>query len=215
MYRRHAAYIHRFHLLFPLPRASISSFSPLSHTSSLPSSSSLIPPIPSIVLPGNHDLGLSSPSSPSSASASLGAYHRERFTAAFGPTYGEREWNGWRIVWVDAMALVEEEFWSGDEGGGEGGNYGGMKGWLEGMLNGPSFTSFLLSPHLLPSPFSPPSFLSTETLIPTYSPQNPAPPQPSSSRTSPSSAAKIPPAALPASPPVPSAKVGGRTTKMS
>ncbi|GAA5874882.1 hypothetical protein JCM8547_003600 [Rhodosporidiobolus lusitaniae] len=121
--REHAAYIHRFHLLFPLPRASISSFSPLSSSSSSSSSSrALVPPIPSIVIPGNHDLGLHSPSS------SLAAYHRERFTSAFGPTFGEREWNGWRVVWIDSMAVLEEEFWRGD-----GGQFREMKSWLEGL----------------------------------------------------------------------------------
>ncbi|GAA6024320.1 hypothetical protein JCM10207_009264 [Rhodosporidiobolus poonsookiae] len=123
--REYASLVHRFHLLFPLPR--------LSSSSSLSSSphSHLTPPIPSIVLPGNHDLGLS-PSSPSSSSptppSSLASYRRERFSDAFGPPYGEREWGGWRVVWVDAMALLEDEFWT--EGGGR---YGAMKAWLEDM----------------------------------------------------------------------------------
>lgn len=76
--------------MFPLPTQSASAFSSYS------------PPIPSIILPGNHDLGLhlSSPSL-----ASLG---RERFVNNFGPLSGEIEWGGWSLVWVDSMALLEE-----------------------------------------------------------------------------------------------------------
>ncbi|GAA5910115.1 hypothetical protein JCM6882_006520 [Rhodosporidiobolus microsporus] len=139
--REHSSYIHRFHLLFPLPRASTSSFSTLSSShspsSSLFSSHPLTPPIPSIVLPGNHDLGLHLPSS------SLAAYHRERFVEAFGPTWGEREWNGWRVVWVDAMALLEGEFWEG-----EGGQYGRMRAWLEQMGQDSSSTPTILLTHI-------------------------------------------------------------------
>lgn len=88
---RHTAYVHRFHLLFPLSRA--------------PSASNphLAPPIPSILLPGNHDLGLHLPSS------SLASYARERFEESFGPVSGEKEWGGWNLVWVDSMGLLEEE----------------------------------------------------------------------------------------------------------
>ncbi|GAA6041730.1 hypothetical protein JCM8097_008302 [Rhodosporidiobolus ruineniae] len=145
--REHASYIHRFHLLFPLPRASTSSFSALSRSSASSSSARLVPPLPAIVLPGNHDLGLHSPSS------SLAAYHRERFAEAFGPTWGEREWNGWRVVWVDAMALLEEEFWTG-----EGGQFVEMRGWLEAMGR---------DAH---SPSSPPTVLLTH--IPLFRPEN-------------------------------------------
>ncbi|GAA5841600.1 hypothetical protein JCM11251_004228 [Rhodosporidiobolus azoricus] len=137
----HASYIHRFHLLFPLPRASTSSFSTLSSShstsSSLFSAHPLTPPIPSIVLPGNHDLGLHL------SSSSLAAYHRERFAEAFGPTWGEREWNGWRVVWVDAMALLEGEFWEG-----KGGQYSDMRRWLEEMGQGSSSTPTILLTHI-------------------------------------------------------------------
>ncbi|BGP18748.1 hypothetical protein JCM10213_003053 [Rhodosporidiobolus nylandii] len=133
--KEHSSYIHRFHTIFPLPRASISSFSPLSLTSSW--SSSLVPPIPSIVLPGNHDLGLHLPS------ASLASYHRERFADVFGPTWGEREWNGWRIVWVDSMALLEHEFWEGS-----GGTFASMKGWLEGLKGADPTTPTILLTHI-------------------------------------------------------------------
>lgn len=125
--RRHLAYVHRFHRAFPLPRASTSSFSTLSRQA-YAASSHLIPPIQSVVVPGNHDLGLHSPSS------SLASYARERFTEAFGPTWGEREWNGWSIVWVDAMALLEPEFIRGDIGG----EYAEMRQWLEDLGEGQS-----------------------------------------------------------------------------
>ncbi|KAI5481041.1 CDC1p [Pseudohyphozyma bogoriensis] len=92
----HSHYVHRFHLLFPLPRS----------PSPQGSHSSLSPPIPTIYLPGNHDLGLHLPSS------SLASYARERFTAAFGEVMGEKEWNGWSVVWVDSMGLLEQ----GEEG---------------------------------------------------------------------------------------------------
>lgn len=87
----HASYVHRFHLLFPLPRT----------PRPKQAYSSLSPPIPSIYLPGNHDLGLHL------ASDALEEYSRERFTAEFGPTNGEKEWGGWSFVWVDSMALLE------------------------------------------------------------------------------------------------------------
>ncbi|KWU41377.1 hypothetical protein RHOSPDRAFT_37092 [Rhodotorula sp. JG-1b] len=102
--KEHLRYVHRFHRNFPLPRASTSLFSTLSRYGHRGSSQHLVPPIPSILVPGNHDLGLHSPSS------SLAAYARERFSEGFGPTWGEREWNGWSVVWVDAMALLEPEF---------------------------------------------------------------------------------------------------------
>lgn len=88
-----------------------------------------MPPIPSILVPGNHDLGLHSPSS------SLAAYARERFSEGFGPTWGEREWNGWSVVWVDAMALLEPEFVQGDIGG----EYSEMKQWLDDLGDGEFF----------------------------------------------------------------------------
>ena len=53
-------------------------------------------------MPGNHDLGLHLDSQ------ALMSWERERFQEAFGPTQGQREWNGWDIVWVDSMALLEE-----------------------------------------------------------------------------------------------------------
>ena len=78
--------------LFPLPR----------QTSSTSLHTSLLPPIPSIYVPGNHDLGLHLPS------ASLATYGRERFTESFGPTMGQKEWGGWDVVWIDSMALLED-----------------------------------------------------------------------------------------------------------
>lgn len=127
---RYASYVHRFHLLFPLPRASTSSFSALSTRGASSSSSFLVPPIPSIIVPGNHDLGLHR------SSTSLAAYGRERFAEAFGPTWGVREWNGWEVVWVDSMALLEDEFWEGD-----GGQYAGMKRWIDELGQGESSSS--------------------------------------------------------------------------
>ncbi|KAK4702764.1 ethanolamine phosphate phosphodiesterase, partial [Phenoliferia sp. Uapishka_3] len=88
----HASYVHRFNKMFPLPRQPSPSLTP-----------TLSSPIPSILLPGNHDLGLHLPST------SLASYARERFTESFGPTSGEREWGGWSVVWVDSMALLEDE----------------------------------------------------------------------------------------------------------
>lgn len=85
--------MHRFHLLFPLPRSTTSTTTPLH--------ASLSPPIPSIYLPGNHDLGLHLPSE------ALAEYARERFVESFGPTNGEVELGGWGFIWVDAMALLE------------------------------------------------------------------------------------------------------------
>ncbi|BGO89273.1 hypothetical protein NBRC10512_003911 [Rhodotorula toruloides] len=121
--KEHSSYVHRFHLLFPLPRASTSSFSALS--SSPRSRSHLIPPIPSITLPGNHDLGLHL------SSPSLARYARELFEEAFGPPWGEREWNGWSLVWIDSMALLEEEFWEAD-----GGQFREMRRWLDELGRG-------------------------------------------------------------------------------
>lgn len=84
--------MHRFNTLFPLPRQPSTSLTP--HLSA---------PIPSILLPGNHDLGLHL------ASPALASYARERFTDSFGATSGEKEWGGWSVVWVDSMALLEDE----------------------------------------------------------------------------------------------------------
>ena len=90
---RHASYVHRFHLLFPLPRSTTTPTT-LQHAS-------LSPPIPSIYLPGNHDLGLHL------ASEALAEYARERFVESFGATNGEIELGGWSFIWVDSMALLE------------------------------------------------------------------------------------------------------------
>ncbi|GAA5964234.1 hypothetical protein JCM21900_002876 [Sporobolomyces salmonicolor] len=130
--REHSHYVHRFHLLFPLPRASA-----VSPSQSVSSSSSLTPPIPSILLPGNHDLGLHVPSS------ALASYSRERFAEAFGPTWGEREWNGWTLVWVDSMALLEAEFREG-----RGGEFSDMKAWLEDLGKGDVTTPRILLTHI-------------------------------------------------------------------
>lgn len=137
---RYASLVHRFHLLFPLPRASTSSFSTLSSRAA--SSSSLVPPIPSIIVPGNHDLGLHR------SSTSLAAYGRERFREAFGPTWGLREWNGWEVAWIDSMALLEDEFWDTDGGG----QYGDMKRWLEELGRGAFLLLYLAGPPLLGRP---------------------------------------------------------------
>ncbi|GJN88267.1 hypothetical protein Rhopal_001232-T1 [Rhodotorula paludigena] len=126
-HREHSAYVHRFHLLFPLPRASTSSFSTLSSSST--GRSSLTPPVPSIIVPGNHDLGLHR------GSTALAAYGREVFRDTFGPTWGVREWNGWEVVWVDAMALLEPEYWEGD-----GGEFKAMRRWLETGMGGGQVT---------------------------------------------------------------------------
>ncbi|GAA5855931.1 hypothetical protein JCM9279_005552 [Rhodotorula babjevae] len=134
--REYASLVHRFHLLFPLPRASTSSFSTLSSRAA--SSSSLVPPIPSIIVPGNHDLGLHR------SSTSLAAYGRERFRDAFGPTWGLREWNGWEVAWIDSMALLEDEFWETDGGG----QYGDMKRWLEELGRGPVTAPRILLTHI-------------------------------------------------------------------
>ncbi|GAA5987920.1 hypothetical protein JCM11641_004582 [Rhodosporidiobolus odoratus] len=114
--------LRRFRSLFPLPRLT-----------SLP----LSPPIPSITLPGNHDLGLHVPS------ASLSSYYRERFSEAFGPLYGEREWKGWRVVWIDSMALLEEGFWQGG-----GGIWSEMRAWLEGMKGADRTIPTILLTHI-------------------------------------------------------------------
>ncbi|GAA5892964.1 hypothetical protein JCM8208_004137 [Rhodotorula glutinis] len=134
--RDYASLVHRFHLLFPLPRASTSSFSTLSSRAA--SSSSLVPPIPSIIVPGNHDLGLHR------SSTSLAAYGRERFRDAFGPTWGLREWNGWEVAWIDSMALLEDEFWETDGGG----QYADMKRWLEELGRGPVTAPRILLTHI-------------------------------------------------------------------
>ncbi|BGP22523.1 hypothetical protein JCM10295v2_001408 [Rhodotorula toruloides] len=133
--KEHSSYVHRFHLLFPLPRASTSIFSALS--SSPHSRSDLIPPIPSIILPGNHDLGLHL------SSPSLARYARELFEEAFGPTWGEREWNGWTLVWVDAMALLEAEFWEDD-----GGQFREMRRWLDELGRGTVTQPRILLTHI-------------------------------------------------------------------
>ncbi|GAA5979805.1 hypothetical protein JCM10908_003052 [Rhodotorula pacifica] len=135
--KEHLAYVHRFHRNFPLPRASTSLFSTLSRGNHR-GSSHLVPPIPSILVPGNHDLGLHSPSS------SLAAYARERFSEAFGPTWGEREWNGWSVVWVDAMALLEPEFREGEIGG----EYSEMRQWLNDLGDGPITQPRILLTHI-------------------------------------------------------------------
>ncbi|KAK4046867.1 hypothetical protein OIV83_005763 [Microbotryomycetes sp. JL201] len=88
----HSHYVHRFHTTFPLPRQHIAKSI----------DSSLHPPIPTIYMPGNHDLGLHLESN------ALMSWARERFQEAFGPTQGQREWGGWDVVWVDSMALLEE-----------------------------------------------------------------------------------------------------------
>ncbi|GAA5873544.1 hypothetical protein JCM3774_000046 [Rhodotorula dairenensis] len=137
--KEHLAYVHRFHRNFPLPRASTSLFSTLSRYGHR-GSSHLVPPIPSIIVPGNHDLGLHSPSS------SLAAYAREKFNEAFGPTWGEREWNGWSVVWVDAMALLEPEFLA--DGGAAGGEYHEMKQWLDDLGEGPITQPRILLTHI-------------------------------------------------------------------
>ncbi|KAM0751157.1 hypothetical protein T439DRAFT_380157 [Meredithblackwellia eburnea MCA 4105] len=114
----HNAYVHRFHLLFPLPR------------SSSPSHAHLAPPIPSILLPGNHDLGLHLPSS------SLASYARERFQNSFGAPNGEKEWGGWSLVWVDSMALLEDE---------EGRT---ARGWVEDLAERPTELPRILLSHI-------------------------------------------------------------------
>lgn len=78
--------------LFPLPRQEIAGSI----------DSSLHPPVPSIYMPGNHDLGLHLESD------SLTSWERERFEAAFGPPQGQKDWGGWDVVWVDSMALLEQ-----------------------------------------------------------------------------------------------------------
>ncbi|KAM0792674.1 hypothetical protein ACM66B_002454 [Microbotryomycetes sp. NB124-2] len=88
----HSHYVHRFHTTFPLPRQHIAKSI----------DSSLHPPIPTIYMPGNHDLGLHLESD------ALMSWERERFQEAFGPTQGQREWGGWDVVWVDSMALLEQ-----------------------------------------------------------------------------------------------------------
>ena len=105
--RRHSSYARRFNLAFPLPR------NPQSHFSLN------APPIPHIILPGNHDLGLHL------ASPALAEYARERFAAQFGPLAGEQEWGGWSVVWVDSMGLLEEGE-SGEE----------ARGFVEGLRKG-------------------------------------------------------------------------------
>ncbi|KAL8276775.1 hypothetical protein RQP46_010831 [Phenoliferia psychrophenolica] len=114
-----SAYVHRFNRLFPLPRLASSSLTP-----------SLSSPIPSILLAGNHDLGLHLPS------ASLASYARERFVASFGPVFGEKEWAGWSFVWVDSMALLE------DEGGTE------ARAFVESLADRPSTLPRILLTHI-------------------------------------------------------------------
>jgi hypothetical protein len=83
--------------------------------------------VPVVYLPGNHDLGLHP------ASSELGAAARERFKAAFGPLQGrhsdtgdENGWNGWEVIWVDSMALLE-----GDEAQGR-----AAREWVERVGQG-------------------------------------------------------------------------------
>lgn len=95
------SYVQRFHTLFPLPP-----LIPPSLSSPLTPST---PRIPSILIPGNHDLGLHLPSS------SIALATRKKFINSWnggvggggGGVNGVKVLGGWEVVWVDSMALIE------------------------------------------------------------------------------------------------------------
>ncbi|GAA93610.1 uncharacterized protein L969DRAFT_20735 [Mixia osmundae IAM 14324] len=57
--------------------------------------------LPAVYMPGNHDLGLH-------ASAGGSAYARERFRDSFGELEGATQFGNHTLIWIDAMALLDE-----------------------------------------------------------------------------------------------------------
>ncbi|KAK4050039.1 hypothetical protein OIO90_005229 [Microbotryomycetes sp. JL221] len=64
---------------------------------------SLHPPVPTIYIPGNHDLGLHL------ESQALETWQREKFKQNFESIKGLKEWNDWDLIWIDSMALLEND----------------------------------------------------------------------------------------------------------
>lgn len=85
----HSLQVAHFHSLFPLPTISQNSTQK----------------VPTIILPGNHDLGLHLPLKDGVLSQARNS--RIRFEEAFGKVSGVQELGGWEFVWVDSMALLE------------------------------------------------------------------------------------------------------------
>ncbi|GAA5821282.1 hypothetical protein JCM10212_006270 [Sporobolomyces blumeae] len=141
--REHSYHSHLFHRIFRLPRQ-------VSASSAL--SSSLHPPLPVIFVPGNHDLGLHLPAplddeNVTSSNGRGTATTRSRFEQSFGPTFGSREWNGWELVWIDSMALLEEGFWNGEAERGLG-PFAEMRSWLDRVGQGPVTQPRVLLSHI-------------------------------------------------------------------
>ncbi|GAA6021325.1 hypothetical protein JCM11491_005804 [Sporobolomyces phaffii] len=114
----YADYARQFHRLFPLPRQQ------RRHAASA-SASVLAPPVPVVYVPGNHDLRLdpfvstSSKNNNGSTQVDIDGAARARFRERFGPLWGEREWNGWNVVTIDAVQLVNAHGGGGGGGGRE------------------------------------------------------------------------------------------------
>ena len=113
-------FVKGFRRLFPLPRRN-----------SL-SASELDPPIPVVYVPGNHDVGLYRESQLRGLNETELSRGREKFEESFGRLWGEVEWGGWKVVWIDSMGLIE---------GGERGRE--MRNWIEELGKGELSPLFL------------------------------------------------------------------------
>lgn len=96
----HSLQVAHFHSLFPLPT--------ISHNTTQK--------VPTIILPGNHDLGLHLPAPGVGTDEKDGGgggilsqarNGRIRFEEHFGKVSGVQILGGWEFVWVDSMALLE------------------------------------------------------------------------------------------------------------
>ncbi|GAA5828012.1 hypothetical protein JCM5353_007663 [Sporobolomyces roseus] len=98
-------------------------------------SSQLDPPVPVVFVPGNHDLGLHGESQLRKLNESELERGKERFEGRFGRLWGEVEWGGWNLVWIDSMNLIE-------------GREGEMKDWLEELGKGEVVQPRILFSHV-------------------------------------------------------------------
>lgn len=87
-----------FRKLFPTPRKKTVS-----------KSNELDPPIPTIYVPGNHDLGLNSRSQLGLLNSQESRLGMDKFEQFFGKRFGMVEWGEWELVWIDSMGFEEEE----------------------------------------------------------------------------------------------------------
>jgi hypothetical protein len=150
LFCRYTSYTRLFHKLFPLPRQIPKS----SSSSSSSSSRHLDPPVPVIYVPGNHDLPLHPSSSINSTDRFNSSSHflssRKQFRESFGPLWGEREFKGFNLIWIDSIALIEQSFWESnkddkDNANSDVGSFREMKEWLEDLGKGEFSNIVILS----------------------------------------------------------------------